>query len=101
MKRLLIGIVFLLVGLPVLAIGVLIIAKVELDLAPYRSTINRWASMAADRQVTLDGDLRLGFGTQPSLTISQLSVSDGLDDSLSLAKADQFGGGSRRAEGRG
>jgi len=90
MKRLLIGIAFLLVGLPVLAISVLIIAKVELDLAPYRTTINRWASMAADRQVTLDGDLRLGFGTQPSLTISQLSVSDGLDDSLSLAKADQL-----------
>lgn len=90
MKRLLIGIALLLVGLPVLLISVLIFANVELDLAPYRATINRWASMAAERQVAVDGDLRLGFGTQPSLTLSQLRVSDGLDDSLSLAKADQL-----------
>jgi len=53
MKRVLVSVVVLLLLLPVLLVGVLILAQVKLDLTPYRDTVSRWASTALDRKVGL------------------------------------------------
>ena len=73
LKRVLISVAVLLLLLPVLLVGVLILAQIELDLAPYRDTISRWASTILDRKVVIDGDLRIALGMQPSLALSRVT----------------------------
>jgi len=92
LKRALISVAVLLPLLPVLFVGVLILAQVELDLAPYRDTISRWASTALDRKVVIDGELRIALGMQPSLALSRLRVfeAEAEDDSAMLVKAGQL-----------
>jgi uncharacterized protein involved in outer membrane biogenesis len=92
LKRVLISVAVLLPLLPVLFVGVLILAQAELDLAPYRDTISRWASTILDHKVVIDGELRIALGMQPSLALSRLRVfeAEAEDDSAMLVKAEQL-----------
>ena len=92
LKRVLIGVAILLPLLPVLLVGVLILAQIELELTPYRDTISRWASTALEHKVVIDGDLRIALGMQPSLAFSRLRVfeAEAEADGAMLVQAEQL-----------
>jgi len=75
-KRLLLGVLAVLVSLPLLAALALAgwLYAIDGDLAAHRDTIARVLGRALERPVRLDGELRLTVAVQPTLTVTDLSI---------------------------
>jgi len=73
MRRTLTIAVLLLVA-PVLLVGGMILARVELDLTPYRQQIGRLVGQFTGAEVLVDGRLQLRLGSELRLRVSKLRV---------------------------